>query len=89
MFKFHDDPTVNKFEIKILLKHIWVYTKKKRSYDARDISLTSRYFTNQITTVRMCENKFQTWFQISRQCNDQQVRNYTFTRTGLSVYEKR
>lgn len=28
VFKFHDNPTVNKFEIAILVRLVWVYAKK-------------------------------------------------------------
>ena len=32
MYKFHDDPTVNKYEIIILLDRlIWVYARKKKA----------------------------------------------------------
>ena len=29
LFKFQDDSTVNKFGIVVLLKHVWMYAKKK------------------------------------------------------------
>ena len=31
MLKFHDDTTVNESEIVILLRHVWVYVKKRES----------------------------------------------------------
>ena len=30
VFKFQDDPTVNKSGIIVLLGHVWVYAEKKR-----------------------------------------------------------
>ena len=35
MLKFHDDPTVNESEIVILLRHVWVYVKKREGFGKR------------------------------------------------------
>jgi len=32
MFKFHDDPTVNKYGIVVLLRQDWVYAGKRESF---------------------------------------------------------
>ena len=33
LFKFHDDPTVNETGIIILLKQVWVYARKRESFE--------------------------------------------------------
>ena len=35
VFKFHDDPTVRKSRIVILLRQIWVYVKKREGFEER------------------------------------------------------
>ena len=33
MFKFHDDLTVNKSEIVVLFRHVWLLTGKRESFE--------------------------------------------------------
>jgi len=35
VFKFYDDPTVNKSKIIVLLKHVWVYAGKIEGFERR------------------------------------------------------
>ena len=35
MLKFHDDPTVNKSEIVVFLKHVWWYAGKREGFGRR------------------------------------------------------
>ena len=57
VFKFHEDPTVNKFRIVILLEQVWVSAGKEKTM-MRRTSLT-KDIGLQITTVRMFANEMQ------------------------------
>ena len=46
MFKFHDDPTVNEFEILVLQERIWVYAWKEKAQCERHFFHHEHYLEN-------------------------------------------